>query len=286
MSAPRHRSLHRRLREIRAGEPLPSGGARNLSSKGIRARLTDIRRRSSRDPSPSHVGLSIVIEEDIDVANPTPDLFAPDFDASAELPGRERLLVFDLETTGLSAQSQIFMAGYLFWDSSAAGDVTLKLVQEVAADPAEESVLLRHALEHIARRPRLVTYNGRSFDVPHLRKRLKYHSLPPLTDDLEAVDLLHPARRRFKDRLPNCKLGTIEQRIIGKRRDSRDVSGAEAPLRFLDYARHRERRHLEPVLYHNRIDLCTLVALYATLASDEESEKSPEMGEAITSPRR
>ena len=58
---------------------------------------------------------------------------------------------------------------------------------------------------------------------------------------------------------------TLEREILGCRRESRDIPGREVPLRFRDYQESGERRHLDPVLYHNRVDLTTLVALHRLL---------------------
>ncbi len=79
------------------------------------------------------------------------------------------------------------------------------------------------------------------------------------------IDLLHPVRRRYRGELPDCKLSTVEREVLGRPRDRRDIPGAEAPLRFLDYQETGETRHLEPIIEHNRIDLTTLVMLYPLL---------------------
>ena len=91
-----------------------------------------------------------------------------------------------------------------------------------------------------------------------------FHALPPVPE-LDHLDLLTRTRRRYKGTVPDCRLSTIETRVLGKRRGERDVPGAEAPIRFLQFARSGDRRHLDPVLYHNRVDLTTLVALYSRL---------------------
>ncbi len=174
--------------------------------------------------------------------------------------GEERWLYFDLETTGLSAQHRIFLCGVLWWEGE-----ELCLRQEVAADVVAERALLENLGQLLASRPRLVTFNGRSFDLPMVRRRRAYHSLSPLSREIEILDLLPLARRRFRGRVQNCRLATLEKEILGSLRDGRDLPGAEVPLRFLDYMESGERRHLDPVLYHNRVDLTTLVSLQREL---------------------
>lgn len=219
-----------------------------------------------------------VVEESLDPAQATSDHFAPGFSSVAprevvELLGSkkdktrpsvraDRALFFDLETTGFGVQARIFMSGCLWWAGS-----RMQLLQEVAADLAQERELLKALHGRIEERPCLVTYNGRSFDVPLLRRRLSFHRLPPLPGELEVIDLLHATRRRHGKSLPNCKLATVERELIGKHRTGRDIPGAEAPLRFEDYLATGNRAFIDPVLYHNRIDLTTLAALLPLVAA-------------------
>ena len=62
----------------------------------------------------------------------------------------------------------------------------------------------------MSRRRCLVTFNGKSFDVPFVRERAVAHRLTP-PPHLTHVDLLHASRRRWRDRVPNCKLTTLER---------------------------------------------------------------------------
>lgn len=227
----------------------------------------------------AETAVSFRVNESLDPADVPADHFAPGFGAFVEdgaedtaLPNAtglsgdaDELLFFDLETTGLGLQAKIFMSGCLHWE----GD-RLRLQQEVAVHLSDERELLAELRERIECRPRLVTYNGRSFDVPLLRRRLAFHSLDPLPECLEVEDLLHRTRRLHGRGLPNCKLATVEQQIIGKQREGRDIPGAEAPLRFEDYRETGRREFLEPVLYHNRIDLTTLAALRWVLEREEK----------------
>ncbi len=223
------RGLRSRLRQAREA-PQPNGGSRG---------------------TPQHAGgLSFRVEERL----PAP--------AKGAGP-REAFLYFDLETTGLGARHWVFLCGCLFYQQG-----ELYLCQEVAADFCDERHMLVRFTELAGRYPRLVSYNGRSFDAPMLRRRLAYHGLPPLR--FENIDLLPVVRRRFRERLEDCRLVTVEREILGICRESGDIPGAEVPLRFLDYKESGERRLLDPVLYHNRMDLTTLEALHGHLAENFE----------------
>ncbi|MGE3166339.1 MAG: ribonuclease H-like domain-containing protein [Planctomycetota bacterium] len=225
------------------------------------------------------------VDEVLHPAEVTADHFAPGFAGfvaaagvsgarlasaeSARLGGDSDALYFDLETTGLGLRARIFLTGCLCWEGGG-----LRLQQEFATDLAQEREVLSRLRERMVRRPRLITYNGRSFDVPLLRRRLAFHSLEPLPPELVVEDLLHRTRRAHGKGLPNCRLSTVERLLIGKLREGKDICGAEAPLRFQDFLATGRRELLDPIVYHNRIDLTTLVALRWLLDRDAE-DKSP-----------
>ena len=104
----------------------------------------------------------------------------------------------------------------------------------------------------------IVTFNGKSFDVPILESRFAYHRMPSPLDRLWHVDLLHPSRRLWQG--VDGTLGGLERDIVGLRRDG-DVPGAEIPGRYVAYLRGAAASLLEPVMEHNRLDLVSLGAL-------------------------
>ncbi|MCA9153102.1 MAG: ribonuclease H-like domain-containing protein, partial [Planctomycetales bacterium] len=82
-------------------------------------------------------------------------------------------------------------------------------------NPAEEGALMMALAELLDRYEMSVTFNGRTFDLPLLRTRLRQnqHMYPELRGSgrlLDAerahLDLLHPARRIWKRRLQSCRL--------------------------------------------------------------------------------
>jgi hypothetical protein len=125
----------------------------------------------------------------------------------------------------------------------------------------------------------LVTYNGKSFDLPLLATRLQLaartggHAAAwpqgsgagPDLKSVPHLDLLHPIRRAFTPVWPDCRLGSAETRLLGLRRQG-DLSGAEAPRAWLDWLRRAETAGLAGVLGHNRLDLLALATLPAPIA--------------------
>jgi uncharacterized protein YprB with RNaseH-like and TPR domain len=164
----------------------------------------------------------------------------------------------DLETTGLSA-TPLFLAGMLLERGG-----SLKAVQLLARDYSEERCLI-DILDGLLGESRIcVTFNGKSFDLPYLRERAKYHRLP-LQARPEHFDLLHHARRRWKHDLPDCRLLTLEWYILGRRRMG-DIGGWEVPCIYHEFVHTKDATRLKGVLRHNLMDVLAMAELLVSLA--------------------
>jgi uncharacterized protein len=167
--------------------------------------------------------------------------------------GLDKALFLDLETTGLS-QVPVFLTGVMVAGRS---DWTLR--QYFARHYAEEKALILTTLELLEERPNLVTFNGRSFDWPMIKTRAAYHKLR-LPREPFHVDLLHHARRHWRGAFEDCRLQTLEWRVVGRRRAG-DVPGAEIPERYHRYVKDGDPWPLAPVFHHNLLDLVTMADL-------------------------
>jgi len=179
-------------------------------------------------------------------------------------------LFFDTETLGLGSQP-IVLAGFAGVSTNG-----VWLEQVFARDYTREAALLSRSRSIIERAALLVSYNGRSYDLPMLRDRLVRHRLKALPSRPD-VDLLHEARRRFKGTLPNCRLTTLEFRLMGRNRQG-DIPGGEIPRLYHQCVRTGDATLLAPVFHHNALDLFCLIELVTHLPG----VLSP--GEAITAP--
>lgn len=174
-------------------------------------------------------------------------------------PSAGRALFLDLETTGLYG-SPLFLAGFLM---PVEGDFVIR--QLFARDYSEEKAVLLEAERSLAECRALVTFNGKSYDVPFMRERAAYHRM-----DLESLDgkphldLLHWSRRRWKGSVTNCKLKTLEWEICRQRRWG-DVPGDAIPGIYHHYVRTGDPYQLVPVFHHNVLDLVTMVDLVSRL---------------------
>ena len=103
--------------------------------------------------------------------------------------------------------------------------------------------------EWTARHDTLVTFNGRSFDVPLIETRYLLHRLACPLVDVPHLDMLHPARRLWKQRPTvagpaldedSCRLSVLERHLAGYHRVG-DVPGFEIPSRFFRFVQERRR---------------------------------------------
>jgi uncharacterized protein YprB with RNaseH-like and TPR domain len=184
-----------------------------------------------------------------------------------------RAVFLDTETTGLAGGTgtAAFLVGVGFLD----GD-HFRVRQFFMRDYPEEAAMLRGVADLLRGFRRLVTYNGRTFDAPLLEARYRLSREPFPLADWAHLDLLHPARRLWKERLESCRLQFLETELLGLHRYG-DVPGADIPRIYFDYVRSRGRdaRALAGVLEHNRLDVLSLAAL-AVLACDWVQEARAE----------
>ena len=170
---------------------------------------------------------------------------------------------FDTETTGLStgAGTVIFMAAVARVDGP-----WLTVRQYLLPDFPYEPALLRAIAADLATFARLVTYNGRAFDVPMLAARLTVHGLfrEQATLPADHDDLLPDARRLFRRPLGGARLADVESGVLGVRRAS-DCPGSEVPARYFGYLAGGSPDILAEVLDHNFQDVVSLVLLEAEL---------------------
>jgi uncharacterized protein YprB with RNaseH-like and TPR domain len=205
--------------------------------------------------------------------------------AAADAP-RARILYLDLETTGLSggAGTVAFLVGCAL----SREDGSFVIRQFVLPSFAAERALIGAVGEWArAEAAVLVTYNGRTFDVPVMETRWAFHRLRSPWDALPHLDMLPMARRLWSKKPAfakatarqgtsgdvwaadaensGCRLVHLEKTLFEVERIG-DVPGYEIPGRYFDFVRRGDWSVLEPVLHHNRLDLLSLAGVTARAA--------------------
>ncbi len=222
----------------------------------------------------------------LDQCRSAPSTRPPDLQALlANLPND--VIYLDLETCGFSG-SMVFLVGLIHQC-----DGQFQLAQLMARNYAEEKAMLQTLWSIAAENRVLATFNGKSFDWPMVHDRSTVHHLgcdmratedknragsepparkrPPLANihaltrhdprpELLHCDLLHASRRRWKKKLRDCKLQTLEQYVCRRHR-SDDIPGREIPAAYHDFVRSGDAWLIRGVLHHNALDLITLLQL-------------------------
>jgi uncharacterized protein YprB with RNaseH-like and TPR domain len=171
-------------------------------------------------------------------------------------------LYIDTETTGLSGGTGnlAFMIGVArFLDCE-----RVEVCQYVLAGFSAEPAMLRALLEWVGPRSVAVSYNGRCFDLPILATRLALHRIDADLESMHQLDLMYGVRRAFRRYWPDCRLQTVERRLLGQHRID-DLPGAQAPAAWQAWLRSGATATMRRVLAHNFQDLVSLVLLHRRL---------------------
>lgn len=173
------------------------------------------------------------------------------------VPESKGLLFLDTETTGLGVGTGNvpFMIGI-----GRCTDRAFVVEQTLIRHPGEERAMLTWLTSQFAGVTHLVTYNGRSFDWPVLVGRFILNGWRKSGPEPGHLDFLHPSRALWKNTLPSCRLGTIEEERLGIVRGF-DVAGALAPELYMRFLRDGDPEHLAGVYVHNEKDVLTLASL-------------------------
>jgi hypothetical protein len=170
----------------------------------------------------------------------------------------------DTETSGLGAGTgtYVFLLGVARFTPQG-----LLLTQFFLADPADEPAMLAAMEAYFASCEVLVSFNGKSFDLPLLTTRFQVNTWPSPFAGLAHLDLLQLARKLWRSRLPSRTLGNLEVQIIGAARSGQDVPGWMVPQLYFDFLRSGDPQPLASVLYHNEMDVVSLAALFCHMTA-------------------
>ena len=170
--------------------------------------------------------------------------------------------IFDIETTGLSAQrgNKIILTACLIPNSKG-----VTITQFLAENPYEEDRVIMATMDFLKDESidYLSTYNGASFDIPFMKQRLATKNLPYVLNMYE-FDLYNFIRSNtgLKSQIGLLSQKNVEQHfgISSNRKDV--ISGRESVKLFAEYAINQDSVIEKIILTHNREDVLQLCHLF------------------------
>ena len=164
--------------------------------------------------------------------------------------------IVDIETLGLS-ERPIILLGLAKIDKD-----KICTSQFLLRDIPDEPGAIWALVSQLEPKLSLITYNGRSFDIPYIKQRLAYYGLDSALNNPH-FDVLHFTRRALKPKLSDYRLDTVEK-YIGIKRDI-NIPGGLVPHFYDTYLRTKNVGPLVPIVEHNKQDLLTLGSLFSKL---------------------
>jgi len=173
------------------------------------------------------------------------------------------VLWLDTETTGLAGGTgtYVFLLGIAYFCE---GELVLR--QHLLHDIGHERAFVEAIQNEIETFRACASYNGKSFDLPLLRTRWVMTLRSEITVDESHLDLLHPARRLWRDRYGSTGLKQLEESLFDEGRQS-DIPGSLIPDAYFHYLRKRDPKIIAPVLEHNARDVVSLVRIADRVAT-------------------
>lgn len=188
-------------------------------------------------------------------------------------------LFLDLETTGLSGGTGTvpFLVGLGYYR-----DDKFYVSGFFLGDLAEEEGMIEEMSRFFREMDfqSLVTYNGKTFDLPLLETRFILNRRPFPLRDIPHLDFLFPARSLWSHKFESCRLCHLARELVGTGRDE-DIPSAEIPWRYHQYLLTGNYHLVEPIIYHNQEDILSLLGV-VILGSFILAKKDVEcMGDAL-----
>lgn len=176
--------------------------------------------------------------------------------------------IFDIETLGLSpSKCPIILAGLM----SVYPDGFCEITQYFAESPKEEKIMLEALQTELDKFDYLITYNGKHFDLPFIKKRAEVCAVEdfyvkPYNFDLYLCVNGHSDLKKF---LPNLKQKSVEEYMgVGVSRED-EISGKESIDLYYKYLSTFEKKQKadlkQRILLHNHDDLLQLYKILPVL---------------------
>ncbi|MGI5859635.1 MAG: ribonuclease H-like domain-containing protein [Tepidanaerobacteraceae bacterium] len=179
-----------------------------------------------------------------------------------------RAIFIDTETTGLAGGTGTlaFLIGVGYFEGN-----DFRITQYFISDYDEESAALYSLSGLLENFDSMVSFNGKSFDIPLLSTRYMLNRIENPLEKTFHLDLLACARRLYRERLESVSLSSLEINLLSLEREG-DIPGYEIPSVYFKFLRDKNPYPIKPIFYHNRMDILSMVTLTANMA---KSFKAP-----------
>ena len=173
-----------------------------------------------------------------------------------------RAVYLDTETTGLELSTATIP--FLIGVGMIEGDHLV--LRQIFIDRLEkEASVLRYLSDLLEGYDQLVTFNGKTYDIPLIKTRYIFNRLDTDMDGWLHFDLLHAARKLFKRRIGDCSLVSCERQVLGFMREG-DIPGDEIPQIYVSFLQDSRSDLMPTVFHHNVQDIVAMVALLGSIA--------------------
>ncbi len=164
----------------------------------------------------------------------------------------DRLMLFDIETTGFSPETtSLYLIGAMYYDSSINKWIMKQFFND---DGLSENAILEAFMKFTTNYSYIIHFNGDGFDIPYICKKLNQYKLDYNFNHLTSIDI-YKAIRPYKNSLylDNLKQKTIELFLGIDRYDK--YSGGDLIKVYTDYLASKNDKLLKLLLQHNFEDV-------------------------------
>ena len=170
--------------------------------------------------------------------------------------------IFDIETTGLSPKNcQVILSGFVI----PTGNGNFQMIQYFAETLSDEAEVLIATMKILENVDFIITFNGQSFDIPFVEKRVNALNINSFKKPSQVYNLdIYRLVRKFSDVkkfVPNLKQKTLENFLgLYTTRDDQ-IDGGKSVDQYFEYLATKDPELERTILLHNSDDVKQLYRL-------------------------